>query len=448
MLPLVSGGLITAALLWFALLMWRFPAYMGLFVLAAVVLLDSLQISLGEINAGVTIYQDDLACAALVAGAAIVAFRNRTFPRYLCSPALALLGLAGLNFARGTLLFGLKPAGNGVRGLIFFIVPFLATSVIGPALQLTCSRATSWLYGAAFLFTGVTLCRWAGLFPVPEILLVDEFRQIPRVLGADYPMIIGQALIAVVGSQLSRGVQLSGVLKAFLLGAVVLLLQHRSVWLATAAGLACLVFRSLRYASLRQCMHFAAAAAAAATLASLLVVASGRATQFIAMLTVNIEETTQEDSSFAWRVNGFHEAIDRTFSGGPVEIVVGPPSGRDLTDVASVASTHIHNRYIDTLAYYGVLGLLLLLAWFWTLAARVVRMKTATMDQSRGDMARSILQAILLSEFAYFLGYYGNLLHGAVLGLLWVASYDLSATRPHPAVAPPKASVVSDPILT
>src|SRR5689334_2143341 len=122
MIPPVLIGFVVVGLLWIALLLWRFPAQTAMSVLAAVVVLDSLGITLLEINIGASIYQDDVACAALIAGAAILVARNRTLARELCTPALILLGLIAVNFTRGALLFGLKPAGNGVRTLFFLIV--------------------------------------------------------------------------------------------------------------------------------------------------------------------------------------------------------------------------------------------------------------------------------------------------------------------------------------
>jgi hypothetical protein len=446
MIPLISAGFVVVILGWSVLLLWRFPAEVSLFVLAAVVVLKALGIELVELNLGVTVYQDDLACLAMIAGAAIVAARNRTLPLHLCRPALILLELAGVNFLRGALLFGPRPAGNGVRVLVFFIVPFLALSVVGPALKVTFSRAAAWLCGAACLFTGVSLGRWTGILPVPESLLID-FRQIPRVMGAEYPMIIGQALIVIVGLQLSRGVRLFGMLSALLLGAVVLVSQHRSVWIATAVGLVWLTFRSLRYVPAGRIVQFTVATTAVVTIASLYIIASGRTAQVTSMFKVNIEEAEQEDSSLAWRVSGFGEAIDRTFSAGPVQIVFGPPAGRDLTDIASVAARNIHNRYVDTLAYYGLSGLLLLLRWFGLLAARVGRMKSSILDRDTRGMPGLILQAILLAEFIYFMAYSGNLLHGAVLGLLWVTSAHVTAPQALRSASRDAGSVVSDPVL-
>src|SRR5690242_16227218 len=115
MIPLVSIGLVATGILWFALLLWRFTAQVALLTLAVIALLDSMQLSVVEINAGVSIYQDDIACLVLVIAAAIISRRNRDLRSLLCTPVLILLGLAVLNFLRGLLSFGPRPAGNGVR---------------------------------------------------------------------------------------------------------------------------------------------------------------------------------------------------------------------------------------------------------------------------------------------------------------------------------------------
>jgi hypothetical protein len=74
----------------------------ALSVFGVVVLLDSLELWTAGIEAGVTLYLDDLACAALLAGVAIVATRRRTFPRLRCCPVMILLTLVGVNAFRSS----------------------------------------------------------------------------------------------------------------------------------------------------------------------------------------------------------------------------------------------------------------------------------------------------------------------------------------------------------
>src|SRR5689334_5447385 len=112
MIPIVSIGLVATGVLWFALLLWRFPAQIALLTLAVIALLDSMQLSVVEINAGVSIYQDDIGCLVLVIAAWIISRRNGKLRSMLCTPVLILLGLSILNFLRGVLSFGPRPAGN------------------------------------------------------------------------------------------------------------------------------------------------------------------------------------------------------------------------------------------------------------------------------------------------------------------------------------------------
>jgi hypothetical protein len=370
---------------------------------------------------GIFIYLDDIGCVVLIAAAMILAVRTGHLSSTFCWPLLILLGLAILNFCRGVALYGVKPAGNGVRDLVYLILPIIAISAIQPA-RIGISRIALWLCGASLLFVAVGFLRWSGVLPIPEdVLGADEMRDVIRVLPADYAMLIGHALIAILAMQIIRGVRVAGLLMAACFGAILLVLQHRSVWTAIAVGIAWLAFRSLPRAR-AQWMHLASLVLAGATIASLLLVHYGYADKLISLLTLNVSETQQDDSTWSWRVNGFSEATERTFSAGALDAAIGPPAGNDLSGIADMASVHIHNRYISTLAYYGVIGVALFGIWLWLFAARIGLFGVATRYRQRRSPAAMVIEALFVAELTYFIAYSGGLLHGALLGMFWVAA--------------------------
>ena len=117
-----------------------------------------------------------------------------------------------------------------------------------------------------------------------------------------------------------------------LFSALVFALQHRSVWSATAAGLVWLAIWSPRLPR-GEWLKFTVLGlwlGAAVVISPL--VASGPYERVVRLLNSNIQEVNQEDSTWAWRMEGYLEAIQRIFSNGAVEAVLGPPSGRDLTN--------------------------------------------------------------------------------------------------------------------
>ena len=117
---------------------------------------------------------------------------------------LALLGLVVLNLARGASEFGVKPAGNGVRTLTYLIVPGIAFMLLRPALRLDPPRLAKWLIVTSLACTAVSLCRWAGVLPGPQAPQ-DNLREVPRVLPADYALILCQALLGAFCLWLARG---------------------------------------------------------------------------------------------------------------------------------------------------------------------------------------------------------------------------------------------------
>ncbi|MGD1074191.1 MAG: hypothetical protein ABSB15_29140, partial [Bryobacteraceae bacterium] len=91
---LIYIGLVLGPLFLFVLLFWRYPAQAGLAFLFVVVVLDCLEIGASGIDAGISLYFDDVACAVLIAGAVIIAGRSGRLPANYCWPALSLFGLA------------------------------------------------------------------------------------------------------------------------------------------------------------------------------------------------------------------------------------------------------------------------------------------------------------------------------------------------------------------
>jgi hypothetical protein len=166
--------------------------------------------------------------------------------------------------------------------------------------------------------------------------------------------------------------------------------------------------------------------------------ADSTAEKFLTVLSVNVTEAQEYNSTWAWRVRGWTEAIDRLFSSGTMEVLVGPPSGRYLGSNASSASVHIHNRYVDMLAYYGLAGALLLSVWiismFRTIGASFQRYRA---DRRNRAIERVFLQALLVSQLIYFIPYFGGIAQGSVMGLIIAAALTGRKRLPVMAVAPP-----------
>jgi hypothetical protein len=414
----ISALLVAGLLLLYAA--WHRPGWVVFVALSAAALLDLFQIGTDGVSLGVTLYIDDAACVvSLGTGLLMLKKYPKNFPRDAI-PCLILLGFVVLNAGRGASAFGLKAAGNGVRDLFFFLTPALAIMLLRPAFRLDAVRLARWLGWAGFCLSGVALLRWAGLLPIP-IGLEDSFREVVRVLPSDYAIIVGLAFIAAIHFSLVERRSALWWIGAAMLGVIALALQHRSVWVATAAGLAWLAYRALRISPARL---LAVGATASVAMCVILVAAPRVLNSAREMVTVNVEEAESENSTWEWRVEGYQEATDRLFASDLVVILIGPPAGwaADLV-LEDIASTIIHSRYIDTLANYGVVGFAVLLVWFGMLTKRVGwPAKPSRSAPERGHTEATLLEALLLSALVYLVPYYGSILEGAVLGLIWVAA--------------------------
>ena len=404
-----------------ALLLWRHPVATAVTLIAVAVLSDLTGIGESGFQLGVTIYPLDLSCAALIACCIVVSLRTRSLPRDFCWPALILLALGVLNFGRGVLLFGPKAPGNNARELIYLVLPVVAFSFLGPAMRMNAERLINYLSLASLGFAVVAVARWAGVLAMPDVY-DEEFREVVRVLPSDYAIVIGQALIGVLGTQLIRGFRTTGLMIAGLFAGLVFALQHRSVWTATVAGIAWLVLRSPRLVW-REWLKFSSLTlllASSLTLTALL--ASGPLEKALKLFHSNVQEVSQDGSTWAWRVEGYSEAIERVFSNGLTQATLGPPSGRDLSNTASFASIHIHDRYIHTLAYYGLIGLVFLFAWLLSTWMRIQRLALIASRDRRELINKATLEAMLISALVYFVPYSGGQLEGTLLGAIWLAS--------------------------
>ena len=268
---LITLALALFGLLAFALLLWRYPVAVAVTSIVSAILADVMEIGASGFQLGVTVYPLDLSCAALIACCLVVTLRTRSLPRDLCWPAGILLGLGILNFARGVLVFGVKAPGNEARLLIYLVLPAAAFSVLGGAIRMNVERVVTGLSFVSLALAAIAAARWAGVLPMPDVW-DEEFREVVRVLPSDYAIVIGQALIGVVGIQLMRGVRTTGLLMAGVFAGLVFALQHRSVWSATAVGLVWLALRAPRLAR-REWLQFSSLTlwlAAALTLTPLL----------------------------------------------------------------------------------------------------------------------------------------------------------------------------------
>jgi len=417
-LGFIAGSVAVTALA--AGLLWQYPIPVALIAVTTPTVLDCLQLGKDGIEVGgINVYIDDIACLVLLVAGAVVVFRRGRLPERGTWAAITLFALAATNLARGSIEFGLKPAGNGARSLICLIVPSIALILLRPALRLCPQRLANWLAGFGCALVIVAVCRWSGVLPMPTV--ADDFREVSRALPAEYAIVIGQSLLAIVYLQISRGVKWWGMCLAGILATTTLTLQHRSVWVSTFVGLTWLSVRTMK---LSHGFWFRLVGTTFVGLTLISTIAGSKnIDRVVSLARINFEETQRQDSTWNWRVEGFAEATDRVFSSDTFEMLLGPPSGRDLGSRASLASVDIHSRYVATLAYYGIFGAMVLIIWLSAVARKVGGWVRDRRGGSREtQVGTAFLQALLLSQLTYFVPYSGGMLQGAITAVIWLAA--------------------------
>ena len=420
-LALVALGLLCLTLI------WRWPGWVAFVTISAAALLDCLQIGTSGVSLGVSLYIDDAAVVILLLAGFLVLLRDHRGLPSDAIPCALLLALVALSFGRGVGAFGLKAAGNSARSLFIFTASAAAVMVLRPVFRLDAGRLARWLGWAGYALSAIAILRWEGALPMPAEL-EETLRDVVRALPADYAFMIGLALIAVLYLQIADRSTALGWLAAAAFIVVTILLQHRSVWVATAAGVGWLSVRTARSSALRW-LAVAAVGAGALSVAALAFPEIGERVE--RLVVANVQEAQGDTSTWKWRVQSYREATDRLLTSGATDTLIGPPAGWAANSNASFASTHIHSRYIDTLAFYGTLGFAVLLLWFGVIAKRVGRpIRLVSGRRVRDHAGAPLLEALLLSELVYLVPYAGGLLQGTVLGLVWVA-----ANQPHFSIA-------------
>ncbi|PYV34466.1 MAG: hypothetical protein DMG09_21050 [Acidobacteria bacterium] len=163
---LAVGAVLIAVLALCAGLLWQYPIAIALVAVATPIGLHCLQLGNDGIDVGVNVYIDDVACLVLLCAAAVVVVRKQRLPDSSSWPVFTLFALAAINLARGAAEFGLKPAGNGARNLIYLIVPSLALILLRPALRVYPRRLANLLAGFGCALTALAVCRWTGALSV------------------------------------------------------------------------------------------------------------------------------------------------------------------------------------------------------------------------------------------------------------------------------------------
>jgi len=292
--------------------------------------------------------------------------RPQRLPRAAPFPLYGVLlwlfvGLSALALARGIYLSGAAPAVNEYRAWFHMISAVIWTATAFRRGVLALRAAETWALFSAVFLTAVSL--WhiavAGLGSASSALRAAD----GTLIEAGRPMTSGQAILIALGmivalARYLRGNRRHFGLLAVIFAVMVLLGQHRSVWIAAVAGvIATCIFRPGRGIAL-----------ATKALPIVVVAVAGLAVYGVMDGLLHSLETSATDTrTYEGRVFDWLTLVDRNVQAGPLTLLAGDPYGAGWTRARAdglIIDYPPHNWYVSTGLRVGVTGLALMVCVF------------------------------------------------------------------------------------
>ncbi|MFJ7178082.1 O-antigen ligase family protein [Streptomyces massasporeus] len=359
-------------------------------------------------GSGVTLLPADVLTVCLLVAAFIMLIGNRG--RRAPVLLLALLALTAFSLIRGFGLFGVQTAGNEARNVIQLLCVALFVAVLSPGRNLVRAFTLIWVLAACAL-SCLALLGWLsiGFGSSADRIMVDGVLTGTRPVSAAEAMIIGQAAtILLCGHGPRRGRTL-----AWLLLVVVILTQHRTVWLASGVMITGWLLSRHRRTGSR-----AAALGVLGSLGTLYFVAASWGTAD--EVTSSLAASSEDDRTLMWRLEGWHALLPR-LEGVP-DWLLGLPfgSGYDRLVNGTFTAVSPHNFYLEVLLRLGLPGLVVLLLVYATAWRRV------GVDGEHN----LVLRLLICGQLVYMITYSLPPEQAVILGLLAACAQPRSARRP------------------
>jgi len=189
----------------------------------------------------------------------------------------------------------------------------------------------------------------------------------------------------------------------------VLLLQHRSVWLAALPGITLLA--ALYWRTIRRLAPYLPLVAIPAVLATAVLLLEGALDGVLGALSHSV----QNEGTFLWRLEGWVALMTGWQSASVVEKLIGGPFGTGfswyLGSVDMEVTSSPHNSYLVLLLRVGVLGL----AAFLMAYATCIR-KLLANRQSGASRLQLCLVAVLCAQCVFFMFYGPSIMQAVFLG--------------------------------
>lgn len=412
LIVLATGAVVAAAALFaFSFTLFQRPetgiiALIGIFVLTA--WLGPKGILLG----GIFVAPYDLLCVLFAIIAVIRWTQQRPVPAQI---AWALAGmLIFLSTLRGLNYFDVGTVGNELRHTeIFYFwscASYFSSFSRHPDMQERSIRILVW--GAVAIAILVFL-RWGLEMSGHQITRrLGEVGSSPfRVIPANEAMFLVSVMIVMLQHALSN--ETSKWFWTFLvvLTFQVVLLQHRSVWLAAAAGV--LVLAMLDWRGIKKLTPYLPLLIVPAVLGLAALIAQGALDGIMTSLTYS----TQNVATLSWRQEGWSDLLAQWVNAGGFEKLFGQPFGtgfrRHLHSLGTDVAYSPHNSYLTFLFRLGAFGLAAIIVTYVLCFKNMFKIR-------RGDGMSANLNyviAALAAQLVYFMFYGPNIAQAIFVGI-------------------------------
>lgn len=272
--------------------------------------------------------------------------------------------LIAISLLRGTAAFGLGAATNEARGVMW--VYFAMTWALAIRPERLRLRQVSLVLGWALVFVGLYHAVTYGIGgPTSIVSMGDGSYRSSRILVA------GQAAVLLLcAGTVFLGAPRSGKGRqrgsSLVFVGVILLSQHRSVWIAGALGITAVIISARRgRPGSRAFILFA------------VVVWSAFAAWTIRNVNPELIESVSDAGTLEWRTSSWQALISEATARGPLSVATGEPFGTGLLRKVSagvLTGVQAHNWYVEVFLRLGLIGLMviasMLIAAAWKSRAR------------------------------------------------------------------------------
>jgi hypothetical protein len=391
----------------------------GLILIFATFLVDTVTMGDGSINVGINLYYPDIGLGLIAASASLRLLFAKDVPSRSRSWLFFTLVVV-ISLVTGLISFGTS-AGVQARSYFYFVV----TGLYGMSFAMTPQRIQGVLNAlalTAFALIGLAFYRWAVYFtPITSLLPPGGTYNIDgpiRVIYSNHALVVAQVLVAsFFYVAAARGFNAARLFSPLFLG-MVLVLQHRSVWLAALVGVMIrfLLGNSKDGSAARQLLLVCAIVALTAAPLAL----SDKFSGITQQIGTGASSALAGEGTTGERLQSWGEIVKNWYGAGVRSIAIGQSFGTDNSRFVKDNRGEVkkidyiaHNLYVQTLFNTGILGLMAYLAANWYVVAGLYRM----CRNDRGGVTAEVLMVLMVMQLAYYVPYGVDFLQSFLFGV-------------------------------